>query len=59
MLLNWDAAPGVVRKYIIIYKPEDGESKEVSLSPITQTLIYDRHTETLFKTIVSGIIDAQ
>uniref|UniRef100_A0AAY5EVL3 Collagen, type XII, alpha 1a n=1 Tax=Electrophorus electricus TaxID=8005 RepID=A0AAY5EVL3_ELEEL len=25
MLLNWDAAPGAVRKYIITYKPEDGE----------------------------------
>lgn len=35
MLLNWDAASGPVRKYIITYKPEDGESKEVSLSPIT------------------------
>lgn len=30
MLLNWDAAPGLVRKYIITYKPEDGESKEVN-----------------------------
>uniref|UniRef100_A0AAQ5ZQY6 Collagen alpha-1(XII) chain n=1 Tax=Amphiprion ocellaris TaxID=80972 RepID=A0AAQ5ZQY6_AMPOC len=25
MWLNWDAAPGLVRKYIITYKPEDGE----------------------------------
>lgn len=31
MRLNWDAAPGAVRKYIITYKPEDGELKEVQL----------------------------
>lgn len=29
MLLDWDAAPGAVRKYIITYKPAEGESKEV------------------------------
>ena len=33
MLLDWDAAPGPVRKYIITYKPEEGEVKEVS-SPV-------------------------
>lgn len=29
MLLNWDAAPGAVRNYLITYKPEDGDQKEV------------------------------
>lgn len=29
MQLDWDAAPGAVRKYIITYKPEEGELKEV------------------------------
>lgn len=29
MLLNWDEAPGAVRKYIIKYKPEDADAKEV------------------------------
>lgn len=29
MRLNWDAAPGAVRKYLITYKPEEGEVKEV------------------------------
>lgn len=29
MLLNWDEAPGAVRKYIISYKPEDADAKEV------------------------------
>lgn len=32
MTLDWDAAPGPVRKYLITYKPESGEAKEVSLS---------------------------
>uniref|UniRef100_A0AAQ5ZR50 Collagen, type XII, alpha 1a n=1 Tax=Amphiprion ocellaris TaxID=80972 RepID=A0AAQ5ZR50_AMPOC len=31
MWLNWDAAPGLVRKYIITYKPEDGEAKELEV----------------------------
>lgn len=31
MRLFWDAAPGPVRKYLITYKPEGGEAKEVSL----------------------------
>lgn len=30
MWLYWDAAPGAVRKYLITYKPEDGDAKEVS-----------------------------
>lgn len=29
MKLNWDAAPGAVRKYTVTYKPQDGEPKEV------------------------------
>lgn len=32
MKLGWDAAPGAVRKYLITYKPEDGELKEVRLT---------------------------
>lgn len=34
MVLYWDAAPGPVRKYLITYKPQDGEAKEVSLHPL-------------------------
>uniref|UniRef100_A0A672GF23 Collagen, type XII, alpha 1b n=1 Tax=Salarias fasciatus TaxID=181472 RepID=A0A672GF23_SALFA len=30
MRLNWDAAPGAVLKYIITYKPDEGDLKEVS-----------------------------
>uniref|UniRef100_A0A9J7Z1T8 Collagen alpha-1(XII) chain n=1 Tax=Cyprinus carpio carpio TaxID=630221 RepID=A0A9J7Z1T8_CYPCA len=29
MQLDWDPAPGAVRKYIITYKPDEGELKEV------------------------------
>ncbi|XP_034384020.1 collagen alpha-1(XII) chain-like [Cyclopterus lumpus] len=29
MRLNWDAAPGAVRKYMITYRPDDGDLKEV------------------------------
>lgn len=28
--LDWDAAPGPVEKYLLTYKPENGEAKEVS-----------------------------
>ncbi|XP_036927761.1 collagen alpha-1(XII) chain isoform X2 [Acanthopagrus latus] len=31
MRLIWDAAPGLVRKYLITYKPEDGEPKELEV----------------------------
>lgn len=30
MNLDWDAAPGPVEKYLITYKPDSGEAKEVS-----------------------------
>lgn len=32
MVLYWDAAPGAVRKYIVTYTPEEGDTKEVSSS---------------------------
>uniref|UniRef100_A0A7N8XBM6 Collagen alpha-1(XII) chain n=1 Tax=Mastacembelus armatus TaxID=205130 RepID=A0A7N8XBM6_9TELE len=45
MRLNWDAAPGAVRKYIITYKPEDGDVKEVrpaaSLRSSSSTVLAD------------------
>ncbi|KAM4542217.1 collagen alpha-1(XII) chain isoform 3-T3 [Odontesthes bonariensis] len=31
MVLFWDAASGPVRKYLITYKPEDGEAKELEV----------------------------
>ncbi|XP_047429514.1 collagen alpha-1(XII) chain-like [Mugil cephalus] len=38
MKLNWDAAPGAVRKYVITYKPEEGDLKEVEVSGDVTTL---------------------
>uniref|UniRef100_A0A8C7N344 Collagen type XII alpha 1 chain n=1 Tax=Oncorhynchus kisutch TaxID=8019 RepID=A0A8C7N344_ONCKI len=32
--MNWDAAPGAVLKYIITYKPDEGEAKEVRLNAL-------------------------
>ncbi|XP_071774299.1 collagen alpha-1(XII) chain-like isoform X1 [Centroberyx gerrardi] len=31
MRLIWDAAPGAVRKYLVTYKPEEGEAKELEV----------------------------
>ncbi|XP_076612407.1 collagen alpha-1(XII) chain isoform X2 [Chaetodon auriga] len=38
MRLIWDAAPGPVRKYIITYKPEEGDLKEVEVNGDITTL---------------------
>ncbi|XP_037541159.1 collagen alpha-1(XII) chain [Nematolebias whitei] len=32
MTLDWDAAPGAVRKYIVTYRPEDGDAKEAEVN---------------------------
>ncbi|XP_049446985.1 collagen alpha-1(XII) chain isoform X1 [Epinephelus fuscoguttatus] len=38
MRLNWDAAPGAVLKYMITYKPEEGELKEAEVNGDITTL---------------------
>ncbi|XP_077566419.1 collagen alpha-1(XII) chain isoform X2 [Stigmatopora nigra] len=38
MKLGWDAAPGAVRKYLVTYKPEDGDAKEVEVRGDALTL---------------------
>uniref|UniRef100_A0A8C9ZS57 Collagen alpha-1(XII) chain n=1 Tax=Sander lucioperca TaxID=283035 RepID=A0A8C9ZS57_SANLU len=38
MRLNWDAAPGAVRKYMITYKPEEGDLKEAEVNGDITTL---------------------
>ncbi|XP_067337696.1 collagen alpha-1(XII) chain isoform X3 [Channa argus] len=38
MRLNWDAAPGAVRKYLITYKPEEGELNEAEVNGDITTL---------------------
>lgn len=44
MVLNWDAAPGAVRKYHVTYKPEDGEVKEVCLVTLRFSIVLFLHT---------------
>ncbi|XP_069371492.1 collagen alpha-1(XII) chain isoform X2 [Paralichthys olivaceus] len=38
MRLNWDAAPGAVRKYLITYKPDEGDLKEAEVNGDITTL---------------------
>ncbi|XP_035530598.1 collagen alpha-1(XII) chain isoform X3 [Morone saxatilis] len=44
MRLIWDAAPGPVRKYLITYKPEDGEAKELEVGGSVTTKELDNLT---------------
>lgn len=52
MVLNWDAAPGPVRSYIITYQPEEGDAKEVSLSSVV--LNFPNITELTIKSHVAA-----
>uniref|UniRef100_A0A8D3DGG8 Collagen alpha-1(XII) chain n=1 Tax=Scophthalmus maximus TaxID=52904 RepID=A0A8D3DGG8_SCOMX len=38
MRLSWDAAPGAVRKYMITYRPEEGDLKEAEVTGDITTL---------------------
>ncbi|XP_061650641.1 collagen alpha-1(XII) chain isoform X2 [Phyllopteryx taeniolatus] len=58
MRLIWDAAPGPVRKYLITYKPEDGEAKELEVSGSrTSTLLDDLMSQTEYTLAVTPIYD--
>lgn len=52
MVLNWDAAPGPVRNYIITYQPEEGDAKEVSSSSVG--LIFPSGTKFTIKAHVAA-----
>ncbi|XP_059208525.1 collagen alpha-1(XII) chain [Centropristis striata] len=41
MRLIWDAAPGLVRKYIVTYRPEDGDAKELEVDGSLTTRVLD------------------
>ncbi|KAI5616691.1 collagen alpha-1(XII) chain isoform X1 [Silurus asotus] len=59
MLLNWDAASGPVRKYIITYKPFDGESKELEVDGDVTTQILDNlKSQTEYDVAVTPIYDS-
>ncbi|KAK3562956.1 hypothetical protein QTP86_011711 [Hemibagrus guttatus] len=59
MLLNWDAAPGLVRKYIITYKPEDGESKELEVDgDVTTQGLDNLKSQTEYDVAVTPVYDS-
>uniref|UniRef100_A0A8C1UIJ3 Collagen alpha-1(XII) chain n=1 Tax=Cyprinus carpio TaxID=7962 RepID=A0A8C1UIJ3_CYPCA len=56
MQLDWDPAPGAVRKYIITYKPDEGELKEVKSSSSETTLLLENlEPDTLYDVSVTAI----
>ncbi|ROL43009.1 Collagen alpha-1(XII) chain [Anabarilius grahami] len=58
MRLTWDAAPGNVRKYIITYKREDGELKEVEVNgDITTLVLTSLRSQTEYDVAVTPIYD--
>ncbi|XP_071397697.1 collagen alpha-1(XII) chain-like, partial [Centroberyx affinis] len=59
MNLNWDAAPGNVLKYIITYKPDEGDVKEVEVSgDITSRGLSSLISQTEYDVAVIPIYDA-
>ncbi|XP_067335458.1 collagen alpha-1(XII) chain isoform X2 [Channa argus] len=58
MWLNWDAAPGPVRKYLITYKPEDGEAKELEVgADVTTRQLDNLISQTEYSLGVTPIYD--
>ncbi|XP_059375410.1 collagen alpha-1(XII) chain-like isoform X1 [Carassius carassius] len=59
MLLDWDAAPGAVRKYIITYKPEDGEAKELEVDgDVTSRGVDNLISQTEYDVAVTPVYDS-
>ncbi|XP_058469849.1 collagen alpha-1(XII) chain isoform X2 [Solea solea] len=58
MRLRWDAAPGAVRKYMITYKPEDGDLQETEVSgDITSLDLSSLISQTEYDVAVTPIYD--
>nr|XP_017208134.2 collagen alpha-1(XII) chain isoform X2 [Danio rerio] len=58
MRLTWDAAPGNVRKYIITYKREDGELKELEVNgDITTMVLTNLRSQTEYDVAVTPVYD--
>uniref|UniRef100_A0A4W5P3T0 Collagen alpha-1(XII) chain n=1 Tax=Hucho hucho TaxID=62062 RepID=A0A4W5P3T0_9TELE len=55
--INWDAAPGAVLKYIITYKPDEGEAKEVRLNGVTAKALDNLISQTEYDLAVTPIYD--
>ncbi|XP_039638765.1 collagen alpha-1(XII) chain isoform X1 [Perca fluviatilis] len=59
MRLNWDAAPGAVRKYMITYKPEEGDLKEAEVNGDITTLdLSSLISQTEYDVAITPIYDA-
>ncbi|KAF5892201.1 collagen alpha-1(XII) chain-like isoform X3, partial [Clarias magur] len=58
MRLNWDAAPGAVRKYIITYTPDSGEPLEAEVGGDTTNLdLINLRSQTEYDVIVVPVYD--
>ncbi|KAM7403882.1 hypothetical protein PAMA_004351 [Pampus argenteus] len=58
MKLIWDAAPPPVRKYVITYKPQDGEPKELEVDGSVTTKVLDNlFSQTEYSLAVTPIYD--
>ncbi|XP_028812322.1 collagen alpha-1(XII) chain isoform X2 [Denticeps clupeoides] len=58
MLLNWDEAPGAVRKYIITYKPMEGEAKEIEVGgQVTIKVLDNLISQTEYDVAVTPVYD--
>nr|XP_023830172.1 collagen alpha-1(XII) chain isoform X5 [Salvelinus alpinus] len=59
MKLRWDASPGKVLKYIITYKPDDGELKEVEVNgDITSLPLANLISQSEYDVAVTPVYDA-
>nr|XP_020464293.1 collagen alpha-1(XII) chain-like [Monopterus albus] len=59
MRLIWDAAPGPVRKYLITYKPENGEAKELEVGgSVTTRQLDNLISQTEYALAVTPVYDA-
>nr|XP_049613656.1 collagen alpha-1(XII) chain isoform X7 [Syngnathus scovelli] len=58
MKLNWDAAPGLVRKYIVTYKSEGGDTKELEvLGDVTFLNVPGLSSQTEYDVAVTPVYD--
>ncbi|TRY92824.1 hypothetical protein DNTS_024890 [Danionella cerebrum] len=59
MQLDWDASPGAVRKYIITYKPEEGDVKEIEVDgDVTSTGLEGLISQTEYDVAVTPVYDS-
>uniref|UniRef100_A0A672RH09 Collagen alpha-1(XII) chain n=1 Tax=Sinocyclocheilus grahami TaxID=75366 RepID=A0A672RH09_SINGR len=59
MQLDWDPSPGAVRKYIITYKPEDGELKELEVDgDVTSSGLDNLISQTEYDVAVTPVYDS-